>query len=491
MVIFVLVSGLRRARRAWLQRATRRRVWLVILGVFLASTGLQMAAASSMSAAPDAWPLLPVILFLVLPFSLLRSVLVPLGLSRAAFRAVKLADSVLGLDDGGGPALAAAWALLRRPLATSEDVAWVEQKVSEVKPLRGGGLVAAALLQARRGDKDDARRLLESSFELAPAARSAMASRVAREWLAADAASRGDWARVVELAARLPRSQTSRAVSFLGAVGRRLLRLDGAPSDEELWLLWLLGSRRTRMRPLLIRALSVPRGPVQDAAKRPDPEPGPLAPSDPLAHALELQLRLWGQPPSLAEVGELGRAWDAALADPQLERRLLIRSLELGAAEGASLRSRIGDMAADGLAQLARSRELPLGEVEAPGPTLERAARRLRGDLLSEIELASGALRRRAVDKRELPAVDEWREWLALRARYEHGARLAGQEARRLAWPRVRDDVCKLSVWLWNVRGEKAIAHAMFGWLLGEARAMSDQEAIELQEKNVACGPGA
>jgi hypothetical protein len=417
-------------------------------------------------------------------------VLVPLGRTEAAFRLVQLADSALGLDDGGGPALAAAWALLRRPQASTEEISWVEQKVSEVKPLRGGGLVAAALLQARQGDKDDARRLLRSCFELAPSTRSAMASRVAREWLAADAASRGDWAAVVELGAQASRGQASRATRFLAAVGRRLLRLDGAPSDEELWLHWLLGPRWSRTRPLLIRALSVPRGPVQDASKRPDPEPAPLAPADPLARALELQLRLWGQPPSLAEVGELGRAWDAALADPQLERRLLIRSLELGAAEGASLRSRIADMAADGLAQLARSRELPLGEIEAPGPTLERAARRLRGDLLSEIEVASSALRRRAVEKRELPAVDEWREWLALRARYEHGTRLAGQEARRLAWPRVRDDACKLAVWLWNVRGEKAIAHAMFGWLLGEARAMSDQEATELQEKNVACGPG-
>ena len=95
-----------------------------------------------------------------------------------------------------------------------------------------------------------------------------------------------------------------------------------------------------------------------------------------------------------------------------------------------------------------------------------------------------------AIDQRELPAVDEWREWLAIRRRYEQLASLAGSTARRLAWPKVRDDVCKLAVWLWNVRNEKHIAHLMFRWLLDEATALDDQEAIVLQKKNVDCGTG-
>lgn len=156
--------------------------------------------------------------------------------------------------------------------------------------------------------------------------------------------------------------------------------------------------------------------------------------------------------------------------------------MELGTHEGSRARARLGEAAAQ-LAARARAQGLPLGSVEAPGPTVERAVKLLRDELLTELEATCEATRRRAIDRRELPPVDEWREWLVIRARYERLASLAGLEARRLAWPKVRDDVCKLSVWLWNTREEKTIAHAMFRWLLAEATELGDQEAIELQQK--------
>ena len=118
------------------------------------------------------------------------------------------------------------------------------------------------------------------------------------------------------------------------------------------------------------------------------------------------------------------------------------------------------------------------------------AARRLRAELLGEIELASSTLRRRCEDKRALPPLDEWREFVALRAAVDGAARLGGLELRRLAFPTLHPDACKLAVWLWNERKERAIAHEVFAWLLHQAQLSGDERAVELQAKNVACGVG-
>jgi hypothetical protein len=65
---------------------------------------------------------------------------------------------------------------------------------------------------------------------------------------------------------------------------------------------------------------------------------------------------------------------------------------------------------------------------------------------------------------------------------------LGGLPLRRLAFSTVHGPVCGLAVWLWNTRAERAIANAMFGWLLAEAIIVDDAEAIRLQERNVGCG---
>ena len=42
-----------------------------------------------------------------------------------------------------------------------------------------------------------------------------------------------------------------------------------------------------------------------------------------------------------------------------------------------------------------------------------------------------------------------------------------------------------MAVWLWNTRNEYALSHAISKWLLGEALAVGDAEAIELCSRNV------
>jgi len=134
---------------------------------------------------------------------------------------------------------------------------------------------------------------------------------------------------------------------------------------------------------------------------------------------------------------------------------------------------------------VARRRPLP---VDA-GRLVARAESRLRDRLLSEIELASTAIRDRAAERRPLPILDEWREWLALRALVERAVALGGPSLRRVAYTRVHPDAGKLAVWLWNQRIERAVANAIFRWLLDEAVAVGDEEATSLEGDNVRCGP--
>ncbi|MFY0541880.1 hypothetical protein [Nannocystis pusilla] len=56
---------------------------------------------------------------------------------------------------------------------------------------------------------------------------------------------------------------------------------------------------------------------------------------------------------------------------------------------------------------------------------------------------------------------------------------------RYLMFPQVHRDVCGYAVWLWNDRKEYGLSGPMFQWLLAEAEAVGDLEAIELQRKNV------
>jgi hypothetical protein len=80
--------------------------------------------------------------------------------------------------------------------------------------------------------------------------------------------------------------------------------------------------------------------------------------------------------------------------------------------------------------------------------------------------------------------IDEWREWVALRSAYEAAVNAAGLELRRLAFPHAYAKGSSMAVWLWNARSEYALSHAISRWLLSEALAVGDTEAIELCSRN-------
>jgi hypothetical protein len=177
-------------------------------------------------------------------------------------------------------------------------------------------------------------------------------------------------------------------------------------------------------------------------------------------------------------------AWDLALSDGETQKWLARRAIELDAPLGAVDRA-IREVAAavtDDLARVADQASLaaPAGH----GPVGDALARRLRHGRLDALE--SGFTRweeRRHIGAVRTP-IDEWREFVALRASYDAAVSSGGLELRRLAFPHAYSKGTSMAVWLWNSRNEYAVSHAISSWLLDEALAVGDTEAIDICTRN-------
>ncbi|WP_437732617.1 hypothetical protein [Sorangium sp. So ce1335] len=502
----VIVVPLLVERRTAAQRATDdhalggtfARILLGVLAVLFVSTVPRGSLAGLLVLAP------PLALFG--PWLAARHVFIPLGLPRAAYAAARRSLFAWPADPRGGAALAAAWALCRARRPDPAAEAWLGDLLegtgqrrgagrggdggpaaAGTEPLRGAGIAAGAMLAAYRGDIEGARALFESVACLDERACPREARRIAAGWLAAEAAARGDWAAVVERAA----DGGGRATALLGAAAARLLGDVSAPGAVALWLRWLAAPRRRATLPLLRRALAAGDGAPRPEPEEPEPRAGKVAEGDLWSRAVLLHATLLLRPRGKVsgdDLRRLGGAWDAALEDERAQAELRERALSLGASGAQAALGPLARAVEEDLAAALRAARVPLAEWDDLGATIGRTRRRLRDELLSEVEIACDALRRRVDEKRELPALAEWREWTALRAQYEAAAELAGTEFRRLAFPKLHADVCHAAVWLFNTRKERAIGNAMFRWLLAEAEALEDARLAGLQRGNVACG---
>lgn len=464
--------------------------WLGFSWLFLAPAAAGLAGA----VASGVWTMLPplaVLLVVLFPWPITRMILIPLGMPRAAYYVARLSDLWWRGDRSGGAALAAAWALLRQPTHREKAAAWIELKLQKSeKRLMGGAIVAHGLIAAARGDLEAARAVLESVTVMAPRAVRAIARDVALEWLIADAAALGDWKRVSELGER----PVTRTVRLMGGVADRLLRNPEAPANARLYWRWLVAPRRRWTRAVVLRAVATPYEPRERTWAHSD-GPGPVVSpppegADALTGALWQHAELLRRPAarlSQEELVALGRAWDAALADAGLREQLLARAVALGVPgiDGALTKLRAAAEADVGAA--AEAAGIRLGELNEPGELLGRAAYLEKERMLSELELAASSLARRTEERRELPPLDEWREWLGIRKLYERAA-AGGLDARRLAYSAIHHEVCELAVWLFNIREEKPIANAMFRWLLAEAERVGATESARVNRNNVACG---
>jgi hypothetical protein len=461
----------RRRERTW-----RYLAWSVAAGLCAGALVCVAAVFALMLGRAGLWSLaalmLAVLAVPVVAAPLVRHVLVPLGWPRASFWVAHVAT----VRDSDAFALAcAAWAHTARPTPRSE--AWITARRDRRSPLGDSEIVVTAWMAAARGDVEAARSLLRSLdhvVEYHPEVRE-----LASEWLACDAAERGAWHELVT-DAETARAPATALTFLLEGVAHARVGSPRAPSSLELRARWLLAPHRRQTRALIV-APPVTAAPVSSDCVEPAVERELL----PLPRAIDAHLR-GVDVANQAALDQAVHAWDAALVDHATRMWLAQRAVELGAPLGAADRAlrEVTTAAADELARVAEVGAL--GSPASRGPVGDALARRLRHGRLDALEAAFtrwGDRRRR----NELRApIDEWRELMALRTAYDEATHAGGLELRRLAFPHAYATGSHMAAWLWNARKEYVASHAISAWLLAEALAVGDAEAIELCTRNVA-----
>jgi hypothetical protein len=457
------------------------------LGIFSdphlgATVGLQFlllfATAMSNAFASTFWPLYAVSLVgyvFLFPWAVTRLVLIPLGLARQAFWLAGWARVAWRRDTPGGPAFAAAWALLRTPAPKPDTIAWVDGQLTDMTTaLQASGVVARGLLEAVKGNRDDARAWLESVLLFAPAVSPRRVRKVALEWLLTDAAQAGDWRRLKRLAAQ--RGWPSTRLSWLlTAVARRMLG-EARPANAVLWLLWALAPASHRSWALVRKAqhhvprsLASPFGPFEGA---------------PLAAALYAHRSARQHPlPLTQDLVAVAHDWSRAL-DESLREHLRRRTTELG---GGDAEATVDELRALVQADLVPLLPDDVYAIEELPTLLSDALAERREDLLGRLEERIDSLDARKQARAELPIIDEWREVMTLRAHYLSLC-TAGRAEREFAHAIIKDNLVNYAAWLFNARAERPVANAIFRFLLVEAEDLGDLDAQHLNRKNSQCG---
>jgi hypothetical protein len=424
------------------------------------------------------WPLaLVVVVVAALPIAqpiVQRHLLVPLGAVRTAYwlgHLVTMRDSdALGMACG-------AWALAGR--YTPQGEAWLAHRRDRRQPLGDAEIVVTAFVAAARGDDDTARQLLRSLdhiVEVHPQVRE-----LAGEWLACDAARRGAWAEI-SAAAQAARYPATSLTYFLEAVAARRASASAAPATPELIARWLLAPHRRATRSLLRRPPTPSAPPATSAPAEVEVVPDPHA--APLPRAVAAHLAIATGTPGRRRVDVAVQAWDVALADPEVHKWLARRALELDAPLGAVDRAlrEVATAVSDELARVAEHDGL--GGCTSRGLVGDAIARKLRHGRLDALEAGFARWVERRHNGAVRAAIDEWREWCALRDAYGAAVAAGGLELRRLAFPHAYTTGTQMAAWLWNTRKEYALSHAISKWLLDEALAVGDTEAIDMCTRN-------
>lgn len=414
------------------------------------------------------------------PWPLALYAAVPLGAVRVAYHLGRWSDVVWRLDFEGGGLVAGARALLRQDAPHTESLVWLEDRLAAAHPVLPGALLAAGLLAWARGDRVSAKRLIEGIGWFRTDRVPSLAWSQAREWLVVDAASEGDWPRAARLA-RNDGRPTSNGAQLLGGVAQHLVGAPNRPAPTALWLRWATTPGRELTRPLVERALAA-KPPVVNAAS------DVAEAEDPLVHALRRHAAVARrEAPTRIDLEALAKAWDHAAADATLAPIVLERAADLGARTGSAALPRFFDEVRQELTVFASRGDVPLHDLPSTG-ILASAAQSARDTALREVEQLAQALELRVERKRELPGIDEAREFLQLASAWDRLGEIGGVASQRLVFGKVHTALCALAVQLFNTRGERPLGNAMFRWLLDASKKAGTQAAIELQTKNVACG---
>jgi hypothetical protein len=203
-----------------------------------------------------------------------------------------------------------------------------------------------------------------------------------------------------------------------------------------------------------------------------------------LAGAFEAVLRL-PPTPTWLELQDAAKRWDEVSSGESVPAQLLQLALQLGMAPPSSTLPDLTGLVTAAL-QAALPEKALIMEGEVPG-CLEAALLAQRSARFEELEARMGALEKRRDEGRELPGVEEWRELGGLIERYRTCAH-GGLSDRGVAFAAIKDDLCNFGAWLFNVRDERPMAHAVFRFLATEAAALGDSGSEALNRSNMLCG---
>lgn len=443
-------------------------------------------------------PMLGAMLLAILvvhPWTIVRAILIPLGLPRAAHAVTKLGGEPWVRDPNGGAVLAGALACRRRASVDPYDTRFLVERLAD-GPLRGAGIVAAALLAEDRSDRATAMRLLASLEILDPDVYPPLARSIALDFAIADAAERGDWDRVVAFGRDALR--TSRTSRFLVAVARSLTD-DDAGDDHLVWR-WLVAPRRRKTLPLLRMArrarartptgiVALPRTAAwQHTLRVADPTEvaangGPLPHARPVATFREAVLFDPRQDEG-AGAGAAAASFDATLDDWWFREFLRSRVVELGCAHSPEALARaLGAQAAADLSHLWVD--------GSTRPARRSTGARARACFVERTAAQLAAACRELAERRERgdATLSLWLTCAHIHACFEDAVERAGSSAARAAYVRVEAEVGATAAWLWNERQERGLANALSLWLVTVAERVRDTSAADHHRRNALTAP--
>ncbi len=464
-----------------LSRGTAVDAWIIFAMVLrgLAALAATAAVAGLMSEAPTylgSGIALIVVSVLLFPGAIVDRVLAPLGLVRLTFWYSRMLCPFRTISDPlAGAVIDASRALRRSRVDRSATAAALGfERLTWRGPIASGwALIAWAELADACGDTPRARQIFEAAAR-AGDWRWAAARRHARLWMAADAAERGDWERVIALGRAAPWRHQARLMAHvveatLGRPRRGRARLVARS---------IVTPSRRVLLPWILRALA--------ATPPAGVEASPSGDADPLRQALVLHAEAVRAGASVrwSQLAALALAWERVASpatDAMLGRRIAVLGARIdpGVARDALLAepredvSRLMGMIAE---------PLPSGLVEPP---LLRSVRHDTCDArLSALESLIGRLQ---VGGSPLPppsSPDAWAAWGAVRAAYESLAQLSAPA--ELAWVLQRGwgHLCNHAAWIANACGEGALAHDIFAWLYAECRRLGVPADMKLLKEN-------
>jgi hypothetical protein len=434
----------------------------------------------------------PLFLWLLIPFFVIQHAVVPLGLPRLTYWMARFSGVTELYRSSGISAFFAVSSALGGP-RSRPTIDWIEEKLKRVQSPQGAGVVAAGLIASLRGDRELARSLLllaDGLNRTDPQGRKPIKTSVdrgvtafshpryvrimARNWLVADAASRGDWHSVVSLGRR---GRNSFRWSY--AIARMIERLLCEPHGCRDWLLivlWARAPRRRQTLPLLRRALARPRGYKPTSVETSAPENLAKA----LACLARVIIKSFGQNGrSLASATcDIDRLLDSAKTGVLIGERLVATGARQ---DPGAIVSGVRRRLTDWLAPIIEEAPHIIGK-GVRCSLLVQAVEKARKSLFNDIEARCRDSTRLATQNVETDALTTWEMWAMMRNRAERLTVLAPEIADSL-FQVLGAPMNNFAVFQQQKLRRQVLAHEIYSWLY--TRARKDTAIADLLLKNV------